>query len=72
MPNPYDAFAQNHNVGDEVEGKVKYITDFGMFIDLGDIEALVRKEDYKNEYEVGDSFKGKITEINGERVKLAE
>ena len=72
LPNPYDIFAQNYNVGDEIEGKVKYITDFGMFIDLGDIEALVRKEDYKNNYEIGDSFKGKIIEIDGERVKLAE
>ncbi|WP_456479113.1 S1 RNA-binding domain-containing protein [Nautilia sp.] len=72
MPNPYDAFAKNHQIGDEVEGTVKYITDFGMFIDLGDIEALVRKEDYEKEYEVGDDFKGKIIEINGERVKLAE
>ncbi|MEO1928651.1 MAG: S1 RNA-binding domain-containing protein [Nautiliaceae bacterium] len=72
MPNPYDSFAQTHNVGDEVEGKVKYVTDFGMFIDLGDIEALVRKEDFENEYNIGDVFKGKIIEINGERVKLAE
>ena len=72
LPNPYDIFAQNYNVGDEIEGKVKYITDFGMFIDLGDIEALVRKEDYKNSYEIGDSFKGIIVEIDGERVKLAE
>jgi len=72
MPNPYDSFAQTHNVGDEVEGKVKYITNFGMFIDLGDIEALVRKEDFENEYDIGDVFKGKIIEINGERVKLAE
>ena len=72
MPNPYDEFAANHQIGDEVEGKVKYITDFGMFIDLGDIEALVRKEDFTNEYNIGDDFKGKIIEINGERVKLAE
>ena len=72
MENPYDKFAQNHEIGEEIEGKVKYITDFGMFIDLGDIEALVRKEDYKGEYEIGDDFKGKIIEINGDRIKLAE
>jgi small subunit ribosomal protein S1 len=72
MPNPYDSFAHSHQIGDEVEGTVKYITDFGMFIDLGDIEALVRKEDYSGEYEIGDDFKGKIIEINGERVKLSE
>ena len=72
MDNPYDKFAKEKKVGDEVEGKVKYITDFGMFIDLGEIEALVRKEDYKGEYEIGDEFKGKIIEINGDRIKLAE
>ncbi len=72
MPNPYDIFAENHNVGDEAEGKVKYITDFGMFVDLGDVEALVRKEDYEGEYNIGDTFKGKIIEINGDRIKLSE
>ncbi|NPA87904.1 S1 RNA-binding domain-containing protein [Caminibacter pacificus] len=72
MQNPYDIFAQNHVVGDEIQGKVKYITDFGMFIDLGDVEALVRKEDYSKEYEIGDDFIGKIIEINGERIKLSE
>jgi len=72
IPNPYEIFSQNHNIGDEIEGKVKYITDFGMFIDLGDVEALVRKEDYNQEYKIGDGFKGKIIEINGDRIKLAE
>jgi len=72
VENPYDIFARNNSVGDEIEGKVKYITDFGMFVDLGDVEALVRKEDYQNEYEIGDIFKGKIIEINGDRIKLSE
>jgi len=72
IPNPYEIFANEHNVGDEIEGKVKYITDFGMFVDLGDVEALVRKEDYNKEYNIGDIFKGKIIEINGDRIKLSE
>ncbi len=72
IENPYDIFAKNHSVGDEVEGKVKYITDFGMFVDLGEVEALVRKEDYSNKYNIGDTFKGKIIEINGDRIKLSE
>ena len=72
IPNPYEIFADNYNIGDEIEGKIKYITDFGMFVDLGDVEALVRKEDYNNEYEIGDLFKGKIIEINGDRIKLSE
>ena len=72
IPNPYEIFASEKKVGDEVEGKVKHITDFGMFVDLGDVEALVRKEDYNKEYKVGDIFKGKIMEINGDRIKLSE
>jgi len=72
IPNPYESFEKEHNIGDEVKGKVKYVTDFGMFIDLGDVEALVRKEDYENEYHIGDEFRGKIIEINGDRIKLAE
>jgi len=72
IPNPYEAFTKSHNIGDEVKGNVKYITDFGMFIDLGDIEALVRKEDYQKDYNIGDEFVGKIIEMNGDRIKLAE
>jgi small subunit ribosomal protein S1 len=72
MPNPYEKFAKNYKVGDTVSGKVKHITDFGSFIDLGDVEALVRKEDLKNEYNVGDNFEGKIVDINGDKIKLAE
>jgi small subunit ribosomal protein S1 len=72
LPNPYEEFAKKYNIGDVVSGKVKHITDFGSFIDLGDVEALVRKEDLKNEYNVGESFEGKIIEINGDKIKLAE
>jgi len=72
ITNPYEEFAKKYKVGDEIEGVVKYITDFGMFVDLGEVEALVRKEDYKNEYKVGDRFRGKIIEIDGEKIKLSE
>jgi small subunit ribosomal protein S1 len=72
MPNPYEEFAKKYQIGDIVSGNVKHITDFGSFIDLGDVEALVRKEDLKNEYNVGDTFEGKIIEINGDKIKLSE
>ena len=72
IANPYEEFAKKYKVGDEIEGVVKYIANFGMFVDLGEVEALVRKEDYKNEYKVGDRFRGKIIEIDGEKIKLSE
>ncbi len=30
--NPWQQFAETHNKGDRVEGKIKSITDFGIFI----------------------------------------
>jgi len=72
LPNPYDEFVKKHKIGDVVKGKVKHITDFGIFVDLGDVEALVRREDLKNEYAIGDKFEGKVLEINGDKIKLAE
>jgi len=72
IPNPYEIFAKEKQIGDEVEGKVKYITDFGIFVDLGDVEALVRRENLKNSYEIGDIFRGKIIELNGDKIKLSE
>lgn len=32
--NPWQQFAETHNKGDRVEGKIKSITDFGIFIGL--------------------------------------
>ena len=40
--NPWQQFAETHNKGDRVEGKIKSITDFGIFIGLdGGIDGLV-------------------------------
>jgi small subunit ribosomal protein S1 len=35
MPNEWDSFAGSHQVGDELDGFVTNITDFGLFIELG-------------------------------------
>ena len=72
LPNPYEEFANKYDIGDTVKGRVKHITDFGTFIDLGNVEALVRREDLHNEYNVGDEFEGVIRELNGDKIKLAE
>ncbi|HOP23295.1 MAG TPA: 30S ribosomal protein S1, partial [Gammaproteobacteria bacterium] len=45
-PNPWDAFASGHEKGDVVSGKIKSITDFGIFIGLeGGIDGLVHLSD---------------------------
>ena len=39
--NPWDDFAVTHNKGDHVAGKIKSITDFGVFVDLGGADGLI-------------------------------
>ncbi len=40
-PNPWIAFAEQHKVGDRISGKIKSITDFGIFLGLdGNIDGL--------------------------------
>ncbi len=44
--NPWDEFAATHNKGDHIAGKIKSITDFGIFIGLdGGIDGLVHLSD---------------------------
>ncbi len=43
--NPWQQFAETHNKGDRVEGKIKSITDFGIFIGLGGIDGPVHLSD---------------------------
>ncbi len=41
MPNEWDEFANSHQVGDEVEGFVTNVTDFGLFVELASgVEGL--------------------------------
>ena len=46
LPNPWEEFALTHAKGDRVAGRIKSITDFGMFIGLdGGIDGLVHVSD---------------------------
>ena len=80
--NPWKDFAKGRKSGDTVEGKIKNITDFGLFVELTDeLDGLIHLSDLswedngENEikkYNVGDNIKFKILEIdvNKERVSL--
>ncbi len=46
LPNPWDVVAENYPVGSIIEGKIKNITDFGLFIGIDDgIDGLVHVSD---------------------------
>tara|TARA_B100001057_G_scaffold197393_1_gene198078 strand:+ start:162 stop:1469 length:1308 start_codon:yes stop_codon:yes gene_type:complete len=45
-PNPWTEFANKYGIGDKVEGSIKSVTDFGIFIGLeGEIDGLIHLSD---------------------------
>lgn len=70
----------NYAVGDEVEGNVTGVVEFGIFVKLKDgVEGLVHKseidwglvEDTHNHAKVGDSIKAKVIEVKGGKISLS-
>ncbi len=50
--NPWTEFANKYGIGDKVEGKIKSITDFGIFVGLeGDIDGLIHLSEISDEVE---------------------
>ena len=79
--NPWENFAQNHPVGSQVEGEIKNITEFGLFIGLDeDIDGMVHLtdldwnksgEDAISDYKKGDSVKAQVTDIDIEKERIS-
>lgn len=73
------AFFENTKVGDSVNGEVKSITDYGVFVDLGGVDGLVRRADlswnrFKHPSEIvsiGDKIDVIIKDIDPETKKVA-
>ncbi len=79
--NPWQLFAETHNKGDRVEGKIKSITDFGIFIGLdGGIDGLVHLSDISwnvageeavREYKKGDEIAAVVLQVDAERERIS-
>ena len=79
--NPWDEFAATHNKNDKISGKIKSITDFGIFIGLeGGIDGLVHMSDISwNEndeeairaYKKGDEVETVILAVDSERERIS-
>ena len=79
--NPWQQFADTHNKGDRVEGKIKSITDFGIFIGLdGGIDGLVHLSDISwnvageeavREYKKGDEIAAVVLQVDAERERIS-
>ena len=56
--NPWTEFANKYGIGDKVEGSVKSITDFGIFIGLeGDIDGLIHLSDISEDEDPQNALK---------------
>jgi small subunit ribosomal protein S1 len=81
MPNPWDAFIEEHPVGSTVEGEVRNITEFGLFIGLpGDIDGMVHLSDIDwsrsgeeavHDYRKGQIVKVKVLDVDVEKERIS-
>jgi small subunit ribosomal protein S1 len=79
MPNEWEEFADKHNPGDLLEGKIVNVTDFGLFIDIYngleglahvseiEVPAGAKLEDY---YKVGEWVRTRILRVEEEEKKV--
>jgi small subunit ribosomal protein S1 len=81
MSNPWDAFLEQHPLGSEMEGEVKNITEFGLFVGLpGEIDGMVHMSDLDWEkageeaieaFNKGDMVKVKVLDIDVEKERIS-
>ncbi|WP_264816838.1 S1 RNA-binding domain-containing protein, partial [Gluconobacter kondonii] len=70
---PWEQFAEEHKVGSTVEGEIRNITEFGLFIGLSaDIDGMVHMSDLSwdeageeamKNYEKGQVVKAKVLDV---------
>jgi small subunit ribosomal protein S1 len=81
MPNPWEAFIEEHPVGATVEGEVRNITEFGLFVGLpGDIDGMVHLSDIDwsrpgeqavQDYRKGQIVKVKVLDVDVEKERIS-
>ena len=81
MPNPWEAFIEEHPVGSTAEGEVRNITEFGLFIGLpGDIDGMVHLSDIDwsrsgeeavHDYRKGQMVRIKVLDVDVEKERIS-
>ncbi|MEM6626583.1 MAG: 30S ribosomal protein S1 [Pseudomonadota bacterium] len=81
MDNPWEAFIAENPSGTEVEGEVRGITEFGMFIGLGpDLDGMVHINDIDwnrpgeeaiQDYNKGDIVKARVLDVDIEKERIS-
>src|SRR5690554_3509446 len=81
QPNPWEEFAKGFQKGDKVSGKIKSITDFGIFIGLdGNIDGLVHLSDISwdstgeeavRDFKKGEEVEAVVLQVDAERERIS-
>src|SRR5215475_12120403 len=81
LANPWEAFVEKHPVGTELEGEVKNITEFGLFVGLpGDIDGMVHLSDLDwqksgeeaiNNYHKGEVVRVRVLDVDVEKERIS-
>ncbi len=81
MQNPWSAFSERFPVGTRIEGEIKNITEFGLFIGLdGDVDGVVHLsdldwnrpgEDVIKEYNKGDVVGAVVLDVDSEKERIS-
>ena len=79
--NPWETFQQRYPVGSTVEGEIKNITEFGLFIGLeGDVDGMVHLSDIDwkrsgeeaiKDYKKSDHVKAKVLDVDREKERIS-
>ncbi|WP_149538463.1 30S ribosomal protein S1 [Siccirubricoccus phaeus] len=79
--NPWELFLEAHPPGSEVEGEIRNITEFGLFIGIGpDIDGMVHMSDISWDeageaamahYEKGQVVKAKVLDVDVEKERIS-
>ncbi len=81
LSNPWEGFMSKFSVGSEVEGEIRNITEFGLFIGLdGEIDGMAHLSDLSwnksgeealAEYKKGDMVKAKVLDVDVEKERIS-
>jgi small subunit ribosomal protein S1 len=79
--NPWEQFVEDHAIGSEVEGEIRNITEFGLFIGLSaDIDGMIHMSDLSWDeageaamagYEKGQMVKAKVLDVDVEKERIS-
>ena len=79
--NPWELFLDAHPPGSEVEGEIRNITEFGLFIGLGpELDGMIHMSDISwdlpgeqamAEYKKGDVVKAKVLDVDVEKERIS-